>query len=84
MKREREIKQALGLPDGYTLSRLNGGHYQIVRPDGSPLRSAQGIPLQAAYSPSDWRGMKNLRRTIRHALQTETAPEGAVSHRQKE
>lgn len=64
----RKVIEHLGLPTGYRIEQQTSSHYRIIRPDGTPLRSAAGIPITVACTPSDWRGRKNEIARIRRAL----------------
>ena len=44
---------------GWTVSKLNGGHWQLRSPD-------KRVPIIVApSSPSDWRGLENLKSLLR-------------------
>lgn len=64
-KTQRKILSLL--PEGCELRMVKGGHYEILMPDGRPLRLADGRALRAPGSPSDHRVWKNLATSIRWA-----------------
>jgi hypothetical protein len=57
------------LPEGFTLLRHRSGHYEVLMPNGEPLRYENGIPVRLSFSPSDWRTGKNEQAQIRRAIE---------------
>ena len=79
--RHRMIRKEL--PPGYTLGWPEvyrgeneephkiggrGGHLYVLRPDGTPLRMANGLPVKIACSPQGNRSERNDLAKIRRAL----------------
>lgn len=77
---------AKDLPEGYTIGfptrksgpaarvRKIGGHHAhpyVLKPDGTPLRDATGIPVKIATTPGNNRAYVNARAWIRRALANE-------------
>lgn len=53
------------LPPGYSLRQARDNHFNVIRPDGSFLRTETGMPVKVSASPSCRRAAKNFRAVIR-------------------
>jgi hypothetical protein len=53
MSNHKRLAAAIDLPPGYQVVRLRNSHLGVLCPDGTPLRTTKGIPIQLAYSPGN-------------------------------
>ena len=64
------MRHRLELPSGLRLgAQPHNGHLPVLRADGTPLRTATGVPIKVSLTPSDWRTRKNELARIRRALE---------------